>query len=109
MKYLTQFPHTGTLEVSHVLYNKCSPKSQHFSYPGMVMRSRLAVLAFNSGSGLEQTRTKTEEKKCNVHFSKITKAWSSKLIKAKKDNYYLKEMVPETTECTTSKPHFEFQ
>ena len=106
MKYLTQFPYTGTLEVSRVHYNKCSPKSQHFTYLGMVMRSRLAVLDFNSGSGLEQTRTKTEEKKYNVDFSKITKAWSSKLIKAKKDNYYLKEIVQETTECTASKPHF---
>ena len=43
------------------------------------------------------------EKKYNVGFSKITKTWSSKSIKAKKDNSYLKEMVQETIECALPK------
>ena len=67
------------------------------------MRSQLAVLDFNSGSGLEQTITKSGEKKYNVGFSKITKTWSSKPIKAKIGNSYLKEMVQETIKCTASK------
>ena len=42
--------------------------------------------------------------KKNIGFSKITKAWSSKPIKAKKDNSCLKEMVQqETIECHGSK------
>ena len=98
-----QFSHTGTLKIYHALYNKWALKSYHFSYLGMVMRSQLAVLDFNSGYGLEQARTKSGKKKCNVGFSKITKTWSSKPIKAKKDNSYLKEMVQETIECAASK------
>ena len=47
----------------------------------------LAVLDFNSRSRLEQVRSKTNEKKYNVGFSKT---WSSKPIKTKKDNSYLK-------------------
>ena len=42
--------------------------------------------------------------KKNVGFSKFANAWSSKPIKAKKDNSYLKEMVQqETIECAASK------
>ena len=63
LKHLTQFSHTGTLEIYHALYNKWAPKFQHFSYIGMVMRSHLEVLDFNSGRGLEQARTKSGEKK----------------------------------------------
>ena len=51
LKHLTQLQHTG---IYHALYNEEAPKSQHFSYIGMVMRGQLAVLDFNSGSGLEQ-------------------------------------------------------
>ena len=58
---------------------------------------------FNSGSGLEQGRRKSGEKKDYVGFSKITKMWSSKPIKVKKDNSCLKEMVQETIECAASK------
>ena len=31
LKHLTQFSHTGTLEIYHALYNKWAPKFQHFS------------------------------------------------------------------------------
>ena len=65
-----------------------------FFYLGMLMRIHLAVRNFNSGSGLEQARLK-REKKYNVCFLKIPKRWSSKPIKAKKDNSCLKELVPE--------------
>ena len=42
--------------------------------------------------------------KKNVGFSKFAYTWSSKPIKAKKDNSYLKEMVQqETIECAASK------
>ena len=103
MKHLTQFSHTETLQIYHALYNKWAPKSEHFSYLGMVIRSQLAVLDFNSGSGLEQARTRSKDKKYNIGFSKIRKTWSSKPIKTKKDSSYLTEMIQETTECATSK------
>ena len=47
LKYLTDFNHTGTLEVYNSLYNKFSPKRLHFSSPGMIARAQLAVLDFN--------------------------------------------------------------
>ena len=53
LKHLTQLQHTVT-GIYHALYNEEAPKSQHFSYIDMVVRRQLAVLDFNSGSGLEQ-------------------------------------------------------
>ena len=103
LKHLTQFWHTGALEIFHTIYNKWASKSQHFSYLGMVIRSQLAVLNFNSANGLEQARTKSGEKKYKVGFSIIIKEWLSKPVKAKKDNFSLKEMVEETAECAGSK------
>ena len=58
IKYLTDFNHTGTLEVYHSLYNKCSPKRLHFSYPVMIIRGQLAVLDFYSGVGLAHRKSK---------------------------------------------------
>ena len=37
---LTQFCHTGPLEVAHSLYLKYCPKRQHFSYKGMFYNYR---------------------------------------------------------------------
>ena len=52
---------------------------------------------FNEGSKLEQaTATRQGDKKCNTDFSKITKNWSSKPIKQKKDKTYLHKMVKES-------------
>ena len=51
LKYLTDFNHTGTLEVYHSPYNKYSSKRLHFSYPGMIARAQFAVPDFNSGVG----------------------------------------------------------
>ena len=66
LKHLRQFSHTGTLEIYHRLYNRWAPKSQLFSSLGMVMRGQLAVLDFDSDSGLEQARTKSEEEKSTM-------------------------------------------
>ena len=43
------------------------------------------------------------EKAYNVQFSKITKSWSSKLIKKEKYRRYLHRMVKESVECVTKK------
>ena len=83
--YLTKFSHTGGLEVYHSLYNKYCPKRLHFSYDGMVARSQLAVLDFNTGVGLEQARNKKGEPRHKHQFSKITQSWVGKKIAVKKD------------------------
>ena len=63
---------------------------------------------FNEGSKLEQaTTTRQSDKKCNTDFSKITKNWSSKPIKEKKDQTYLHKMVKETIESAANDQRLE--
>ena len=103
LKHLTQFSHTGILEVYHSLYNKWAPKRQHFSYSGMMSRSQLAVMDFNAGSKLQQAKTKKGEERYNVSWSKITSNWASYPIKEKKNKNYLHEMVKDTINCVKRK------
>ena len=88
VSYLVKFFHTGILEIYHSLYNKWAPKRQHFSYPGRLARSQLAIMDFNEGSNLEQATTEKGKKRYNVQFSKITKSRSLKPIKKEKDRSY---------------------
>lgn len=95
LKYLTSFNHTGTLEVYHSLYNKYCPKRLHFSYEGMVSRSQLAVLDFNSGVNRNQATTKKNELRYKLPFTKVTKSWVVKKIMEKKERLYLKDIMGE--------------
>ena len=74
----------GVLEIYHSLYNKWAPKRQHFSYPGMLARSQLAIMDFNEGSNLEQTTTEKGDERYNVEFSKLPKAGLRNQSKKKK-------------------------
>ena len=56
MEYLTQFKYTGNLEVYHSVINKYSPKRLHFSLYGMIARTQLAVMDFNSGADDKQNK-----------------------------------------------------
>ena len=84
MEYLTQFKHTGNLEVYHSVINKYSPKRLHFLLYSMIARTLLAVMDFNSGAEDKQA-TKQD---CTFHFkqvfSKVTQTWVVKKIKEKK-------------------------
>ena len=93
-----KFSHTGKLEVYHALYNKWIPKSQHFSYLGMVTRSQLAIMDFNSGSDLEQAKTREGKDRHNVVFSKVTQLWQAKPIKDKKSRDFLSKLIDRTLE-----------
>ena len=95
LKYFVQFNHTGSLEVYHALYNKYCPKRLHFSLPGMIARSELAVLDHNSGAGNVQAQTAENELRYKQSFSKITKNWVVKKIAAPKDKQYLKDLIKE--------------
>ena len=89
---MTNFNHTGTLEVYHSLYNKYSPKLLHVSYTGMKARAQLAVLDFNTRVGLEQSKNKKGELRFKHLFWKITQSWVVKKI-------------PETKEKSTYRNH----
>ena len=68
LSYLTKFSHTDTLKVYHSLYNRWLPKSIHFSFHGMIARTQLAILDFNSGSNLNQATTKKGKKTIQYQF-----------------------------------------
>ena len=98
LNYLTNFSHTGILEIFHALYNKWIPKSLHLSRLGMVTRSQLVVMDFNSGSNPPQAKAK-----CGQGKYKITKQWSSKPRKVKKDETRYFEMIDRTVKVIKNK------
>ena len=52
---LTDFCHTGGLEVYHSMLLKYCPKRQHFSYKGMLARIQLAAIDNNHNTGIFNT------------------------------------------------------
>ena len=94
---MTDFNHTGTLEVDHSLYNKYSPKCLHFSYPVMIGRAQLAVLDFNSRVGLAHHKNKQGDLHYKHQFSKIIPSWVVKKIYERREkktykNYIMDEI-----------------
>lgn len=63
----------------------------------------MAVLDFNPGSELPQATTKKGEQRYNMGFSKVTKRWSTKPIKQKKDKSVFFEMIQRTVDIIQSK------
>ena len=49
-------PNQDFIEVYHSLYNKWIPKCTNLSYSGMVKRSQLVALDFDSGSHIRQAK-----------------------------------------------------
>ena len=93
MKYLTNFCHTGNLEVFHSLLTKYCPKRLHFSMHGMVARTQLAVLAFNSSMQCEQAVKQDGTPRYKQCFSRITQTWVVKKIAGTKERPYLEELM----------------
>ena len=100
---LTNFSHTGSLEIYHALQNKWLPKRQHFSRLVMVTSSQLAVMNFNSGSDLEQAKTMEGKERFNYSFSKVTHIWSVKPIPEKRDDAHLCCMMDRTIKVIKEK------
>ena len=96
LRYLANFCHTGSLEVFHSLLNKYCPKRLHFSLHGMVARTQLAVLDYNSGANVEQAKTKTGTLRYKQNFSRVTQTWVVKRIAGKKDRMYVSELMEQT-------------
>ena len=51
---LTEFCHTGELELYHSEYLKYCPKREHFSHKGMVARAQLTALDHSANCGRKQ-------------------------------------------------------
>ena len=68
---LSDFCHTGILEVYHSVLTKYCPKRQHFSYRGMVAQTQLAALDHNHNTERNQATTATgKEKRYKLVFQK---------------------------------------
>jgi hypothetical protein len=94
---LTEFHHTGELEVFHSLMLKYLPKRQHFSYEGMVARTQLAVLDHNFNLGrshaVASTGEHAGEEMYKVVFPKGRKTWVAKPVLEKKSFDYVFDML----------------
>ena len=85
---VTEFCHTGNLEVYHSLMLKYCPKRQHFSHKGMLARTQLTALDHNANCGREHALVEAGERRgearYKVSFPKAQKQWVVKPIRAKK-------------------------
>ena len=87
--YLTDFGHTGGIEVCNSLYNKFCPKRLHLGWHGMVARTKLAVLDFISGSQCVQATTQENKNRFKLSFSNVTQNWVvKKIFKKEKQKIY---------------------
>ena len=59
---LTDFCHTGKIELYHSMMLKYCSKREHFSYKGMVARTQLAALDNNANTGRKQAQIKESER-----------------------------------------------
>ena len=105
--YLTNFCHTGGIEVYNSLYNKFCPKRSYFSWYGMIARTQLAVLDFNSTSQCIQTTTQENKNHFKLSFSKVTQNWVVKKISSKKNKKYIEELMDETIKMKSDNQNYE--
>ena len=84
---LTEFFHTGELEVYHSEYLKYRPKREHFSHKGMVARTQLSTRSqcklWKKEAGV-QSGPRAGQARYKVSFPKVHKQWVAKPIKEKK-------------------------
>ena len=85
---LTDFCHTGKIEVYHSMMLKYCSKQEHFSYKGMVARTQLAALDNNANAerpqALVQSGEHAGQERYKACFPKAHKRWVVKPISQKK-------------------------
>ena len=69
------------------------PKRIAFSYPGMHVRTQLAVVDHNSGINRKQSQTKEGYLRFNTVFPKVTSSWVPKTIKEKKEKTFINDIL----------------
>ena len=94
---LTDFCHTGALEVYHSLMLKYCPKREHVSYKGMQACTQLAALDNNANTGREQAMItsgeRTGERRYKKRFPKAYKHWVVKPVLDQKTYTYREDML----------------
>ena len=102
LSYFVDFKHTGNIEVYHSLLLKYCPKRLHFSPHGMIARTQLAVLHFNSIINAEQACTKDRTPRFKLLFSKVSQCYVVKPIRDVPEKAYLEELVNKTIRLVES-------
>ena len=99
---LTDFCHTGNIEVYHSMMLKYCSKQEHFSYKGMVARTQLAALDNNANTGRGQAEVQSGqhagEGRFKVCFPKAHKRWVVKPITQKKSYHHLSALLKKVLE-----------
>ena len=101
---LSQFCHTGILEVYHSLLLKYCPKRQHFSYKGMIAHTQLTALDHNNNVHRSQATSAQEERRYRGVFPKAKKSWIAKPIMEAKSYQYVDGMLAAVVEQRKSNP-----
>ena len=96
---LTDFCHTGRLEVYNSMMQKYCSKREHFLYQGMGARTQLDALDNNANTGHNQARVQVGEHagqaRYKMCFPKAPKQWVVKPISEKKSYNYLSCLISE--------------
>ena len=93
MQKLTDFCHTGQLEVYHSMLLKYVPKRQHFAYSGMQTRLQLAALDHNHNADNETVKDSQGNETCRQVFSKAKKHWILRSVKPSKQHAYRDDLI----------------
>jgi len=98
IRQLSEFCHTGKLEVYHSLMTKYCPKRQEFDFAQMSARTALAVLDHNNNTDRPQ-KTTSEGKPCfNVAYTKTSARWVAKPVYDAKQYDYVSDMMHSVVE-----------
>ena len=99
---LTDFCHTGKIEVYHSMMLKYCSKQEHFSYKGMIARTQLAALDNNANAerpqALVQSGEHAGQERYKACFPKAHKRWVVKPISQKKSYQYLSTLLAQVLE-----------
>ena len=105
MSYLTQFRHSGELEVLHALCNVYCRNKTAFSYVGMYARTQLGVMDHNSDTERKQAVTTEGKPRYKTLYTKISAAWVAKAIMEDKKKKYMNDIVSTIWEVSRLNIH----
>ena len=107
LKMVTEFHHTGNLEVYHSMMLKYCPKRQHLGHKGMIAKTQFAALDHNHNCSRKQAVVKHGSSlgslRYNLVFPKARKTWVVKPIKEEKSYDHLDALMESIMEQKISK------
>jgi hypothetical protein len=93
IRQLSEFCHTGNLEVYHSLMTKYCPKRQEFDEDQMNTRTALAIIDHNMSQDRAQKTKSCGEKVYRSVFSKLTGEWVAKPVYDKKNYDWIEDLM----------------